>query len=315
MTNLLITAIGGDIAQAAATIVREACPDWTLFGTDQETRHGGARYVDQLFVAPSAREAGYQTWLEQFVRTHQIDYCLPMSEAELVVLARRGDSRVGQAQLLWAGAKMVLIGCDKLATAEFIRSIGLPVPWTLAATGDVAPPTFPCIFKLRYSAGSKAVFLCNSIEEVTFFRQRFPEAVLQEHLPDASREVTCAVYRTASGATHVLQLLRRLAGGFTSWSQVIDVPEITAQCRAIAEAVDLRGAINVQLRLTDDGPRIFEINPRLSSTALMRHLVGFTDVRWMIEEALSRPIVLNPAPVGAIVVRTQGAALLPMTTD
>ena len=311
MTNILITAIGGDIAQAAATIIRELHPDWTLFGVDQETRHGGGSFVDRLSVGLSARETGYSAWLEQFIQTNQISYCLPMSEAELAVLARHGGARIGQAQLLWAGARIVLIGCDKLETAEFLKSIGAPAPWTLAATDDVEPPSFPCIFKLRHSAGSKAVFVCQSLEEVRFFRQRFPDAVLQEFLPDAEREVTCAVYRAADGATHVLQLLRRLAGGFTSWAKVIDEPEITAQCRVIAEAVDLRGAINVQLRITDSGPRIFEINPRLSSTVLMRHLIGYTDVKWMIDEALSRPIVLNPPTPGTIVVRTQGAAIVP----
>jgi carbamoyl-phosphate synthase large subunit len=311
MTKLLITAIGGDISQATASIIREAHPDWTLFGIDQETRHAGARYVDHLSASRPAREAGYLAWLAGFIADSGIDYCLPMSEAELSVLAAQGQDRVGDCRLLWAGCKMISIGCDKLATAEFLRSIGVPGPWTLAATEEAAPPSFPCIFKLRRSAGSKAVFVCQSAEEVHFFRRRYPDAVLQELLPDADREVTCAVYRTAQGTTYVLQLLRRLAGGFTSWAQVIDVPEITLQCRAVAEAVDLKGAINVQLRITAEGPRIFEINPRLSSTVLMRHLIGYTDVKWMLDEALGRAVETHLPKPGTTMARTQGAAILP----
>ncbi|MBK8119729.1 MAG: hypothetical protein IPK39_11525 [Sulfuritalea sp.] len=71
------------------------------------------------------------------------------------------------------------------------------------------------MFKLRHSAGSKAVFVCKTMGEIHFYRERYPEAVIQEYLPDAEREVTCAVYRSRSGRTEVLQMLRRLVGGFT----------------------------------------------------------------------------------------------------
>lgn len=312
MTSILITGIGGDIAQAAASIVRKAFPDWQIHGVDMDTRHGGVLYVDQFSIAPAASSDGFAAWLEAYVARHDITYCLPMSEAELAVLAKVSDGKIGQAQLLWAGRKAIGIGCDKLKTAEFIRSIGIPVPWTLPATPDVAPPEFPCLFKLRHSAGSKAVFVCQTIEEIHFYRERYPEAVIQEYLPDGKQEITCAVYRSRSGRTEVLQMLRRLAGGFTGWAEVVDEIQVKEQCVKIAEALNLFGAINIQLRMTSAGPRIFEINPRLSSTVLMRHLAGYTDVLWMLEEAAGRDFQPGPQTPGTVLVRTQGAAILPL---
>jgi len=68
--------------------------------------------------------------------------------------------------------------------------------------------------------------------------------------------------------------------------------------------------MNVQLRLTEQGPRVFEINPRFSSTVLMRHRIGFSDVLWSIQEAegdqIKFPIINNQK----IMVRTQSAAVL-----
>lgn len=311
MTSILITGIGGDIAQAAASIVRKAFPDWRIHGVDMDTRHGGVLYVDQFAIAPPASAEGFVTWLEAYVTRHVITYCLPMSEAELAVLANVPDGKIGQAQLLWAGKKAIGIGCDKLKTSEFISSIGIPVPWTLPATADVVPPEFPCLFKLRHSAGSKAVFVCQTIDEIHFYRERYPEAVIQEYLPDGKQEITCAVYRSRSGRTEVLQMLRRLVGGFTGWAEVVDEIQVKEQCVTIAEALNLFGAINIQLRMTPAGPRIFEINPRLSSTILMRHLAGYTDVLWMLEEAAGRDIQPEPQTPGTILVRTQGAAILP----
>jgi carbamoyl-phosphate synthase large subunit len=310
MTSILITGIGGDIAQAAASIVREAYPSWRVHGVDMDTRHGGSLYVDQLDIAPAASSDGFLDWLSDYVFRHDITYCLPMSEAELAVLAKNSEGRIGKAQLLWAGKRAIEIGCDKLNTADFIRSIGISVPWTLPATADVVPPAFPCIFKLRCSAGSKAVFVCNTIEEIHFYRERYPEAVIQEYLPDGKQEITCAVYRTRSGRTEVMQMLRRLVGGFTGWAEVVDENEVTEQCVKIAEALNLFGAINIQLRITESGPRIFEINPRFSSTVLMRHLAGYTDVFWMLEEAVGRDVLPPPIITGTELVRTQGAAFV-----
>lgn len=309
MKKILVTAIGGDIAQATAMIVREQFPDWKIFGADIEIRHGGGLYVDTFATAPPASSPEYMTWLEDFVARNGIDYCLPMSESELSVLAENGADAVGHAKLIWAGAMAIRIGCDKLHTADFIRSLDIPVPWTFTAEHS-AIPRFPCIFKLRHSAGSKAVFICNSEEEVSFFRTRNPDAVVQEYLPDASSEVTCAVYRTRGGQVSTLQMHRRLVGGLTGWAQVIRDERIDMMCERIANALNVQGAINIQLRITQDGPRIFEINPRLSSTVLMRHAAGFTDVVWLLREMLGENIVSYVPEPGVTMVKTYGAAIM-----
>lgn len=69
--------------------------------------------------------------------------------------------------------------------------------------------------------------------------------------------------------------------------------------------------MNVQLRLTDSGPRVFEINPRFSSTALMRQKMGFTDVLWAVDEAEGKPAELTEVAPGTIALRTQNAVIIP----
>lgn len=312
MKTILITAIGGDIAQAAASIIRSSYPDWKIVGIDTAHRHGGMLFVDKFDLALPARAPEYLAWLTAYINSLGVDYCLPMSEMELTVMAEAGLlDKIGKAELLWAGSKAVSIGCDKLETAHFIRNCGLPGPWTYSADECHPGLSYPCIFKLRRGAGSKAVFLCASDIELDFFRHRYPEAVVQEFLPDAEQEITCAVYRTWDKEVRVLAMLRRLTGGFTGWAQIIVNSEVEAQCTRIAEALGLHGSINVQLRLTRNGPRIFEINPRFSSTVLMRHIAGYTDLEWLIEEAEGRSTKFNKPPEGMILIRTQGAALLP----
>ena len=80
-------------------------------------------------------------------------------------------------------------------------------------------------------------------------------------------------------------------------------------CEKIATGLDLRGSMNIQLRLTDKGPRVFEINPRFSSTVLMRHRIGYRDVLWTIEEAEGKSINFPKIAQDQIMVRLQGAAI------
>lgn len=309
MTTILVTGIGGDIGQGVATIVREEFPGWRLLGMDIHERHGGAFLVEKVFHAPRVDDPRYDGWLEDLVRREHIDLCVPTSEAELIHLARRSELSVAGAPLVMANRQAIEIGTDKLTTAEFLGTLGLDRPWTIPAESFSESTPLPCVFKTRRGAGSKAVFVCHRAEEVAFYRDRYPQAILQELLLPADMEVTCAVYRNHAGATSVLPLLRSLVGGFTAWAQVIEHRDVHHQCVRVAEALDLRGSINVQLRLTDAGPRIFEINPRFSSTLLIRHRMGYRDVVWSLQEACGDEVTMCQPPAGVIGVRVQGAAI------
>jgi carbamoyl-phosphate synthase large subunit len=309
VTTALITAIGGDIAQGVATVVRECFPDWRLLGCDIQKRHGGRLFVDRIDLAPPATDPAYGEWLAAHARNESVDICVPMSEAELAFIA--GNPQIhALARFAMPNPRAVEVGNDKLRTARFLESIGCPAPWTLPAEELDAGVELPCIFKPRHGAGSKGVFVCKTVDEARFYRQRFPDSVLQQLLLPADKEVTCSVFRGRDGKTAVLQLLRTLVGGFTGWAEVIEVPEVTRQCTQVADALELRGSINVQLRLTAAGPRIFEINSRFSSTVLMRHRMGFCDVVWSLQDLMEKPVSLARPPVGMTAVRVQSAAIL-----
>lgn len=310
MKTILITAIGGDISQGAATVIRESFPDWRIVGSDMKERHGGELFVDSLLRSPSASDDGYESWLVSVLKAENADFCLPLSEAELGFFLERRTSKLAGSTIITPGFESLELGADKLETARFLTDIGVPAPWTFPSDHALSEANLPCIYKPRSGAGSKSVFVCNDTDQAAFYSTHFPGGVFQELLLPADKEVTCAVYRTKSGKTAVLQLLRELTGGFTGWAQVIDNQEITRQCEHLAEAVGLGGSINVQLRLTNDGPRIFEINSRFSSTTLMRHRMGFQDLVWTLQEEMGIAVELTKPPVGLTAVRVQGAAII-----
>jgi len=306
-TTVLITGIGGDIAQGVATILRECRPGFRLIGVDLHSQHGGHLLVDAYETVPGASDPAYIAALDSVIEKHAVNIVIPMSEPELGVLFAKGDLPPGPVWVT-AGSSVVAAGLDKFATVQALCRFGLPVPWTVPAIESV-PLAYPCILKNRYGSGSRAVFKLLDAEDAAYFVKRYPESVYQEFLEPAEREVTCAVYRNRAGDVRALLMLRRLTGGFTGWATVIKDDETENMCMRIAEGLDLRGSMNVQLRLTKNGPRVFEINPRFSSTVLMRHRLGFSDVLWAIDEAEGKTLIYPTIPDTGTMVRVQAATV------
>ncbi|TAK90623.1 MAG: ATP-grasp domain-containing protein [Burkholderiaceae bacterium] len=308
MKRILITGIGGDISQSVAAIVRENRPTCHLVGADIHQQHGGSLFVDTQFTLPMANDPGYVAALQRLIAMESIDTVIPMTEPELSVIGARIEKFSG-VKWIFPGKEVVSECVDKLATAEMLERIGIRGPWTMPVSAGM-PDAYPCILKSRLGSGSRAVFIVRDEEEAAYVVKRHPDSIFQELLNPPDQEVTCAVYRTCDGRVATLQMLRRLVGGFTGWAKVINDAQTVVMCETIAHGLDLRGSMNVQLRITDSGPRVFEINPRFSSTTLMRHQLGFSDVLWALDEAEGKSVTFPVIETGKIMVRVQGAAVI-----
>lgn len=304
---VLITGIGGDISQGVATILRENRPDLRLIGVDIHVQHGGHLFVDQFFLVPNASAPDYMDAITAIVRKYSVDLVIPMTEPELGAAQPFSELAPG-VKWITAGEQVVRAGLDKLETMRALSGFGVPVPWTKPVS-EGYPIAYPCILKNRFGTGSRAVFTVSNNEDVDYLVKRNPDAIFQELLEPADREVTCAVYRRRDGEVASLLMLRRLTGGFTGWAKVIKDEETSRMCETIAQGLDLRGSMNIQLRLTDKGPRVFEINPRFSSTVLMRHRLGYTDVLWALDEAEGQSVIFPEIPQDRIMVRVQSATV------
>jgi len=281
--NILISGIASDIGFGAGRILRDWGWSGRLCGIDIQAEHPGDFVFDQLAVAPRATSETYMRWLASHIEHHDIGLFIPTSEAEIEVINKHGLREIAGAKILLANKSAIDLSLDKYACMSYLKKRGLRVPDN-GVVGDSAPLTYPVIVKPRSGQGSKEV---QKIEDSLAFNERaLLGHIWQDYLSPDEQEYTCPVYHSSTRGKRILVLRRTLVGGLTGRGVVVNDPLIEHYVESIARTLEIEGAINVQLRLTASGPCLFEVNPRLSSTLVFRDKMGFSDLRWWIQDTV-----------------------------
>jgi carbamoyl-phosphate synthase large subunit len=117
--------------------------------------------------------------------------------------------------------------------------------------------------------------------------------IIQEYLLPEDQEYTSEVFvlsdQTAYGT---ITMKRELLRGTSVVALCQDYPEIRQEAQKAALALKPLGPCNFQMRLTKNGPTIFEINPRFSGTTVARAQFGFNS-----PENAIRHFVLGEKPL------------------
>jgi len=309
--TLLLTAAGGDIALSIARIMREDGLVRRIVGADARVDHAGFAFYDDVFVLPRADQADYPVALQTLIEREQPTITVPVSDAELSRLLAAGLLGDGlEAGMLTANFNVLQVGLDKWLTYLRLEAAGITTPRT-GIIGESMPDDCPFMVKPRHGQGGKGVERVEARVAAEVLAQRSGD-VWQQWLPMEDEEYTCGLFRVPGVALRSIIFRRKLLGGLTGSAVVVDSPVIFDALIQVAEAVDLCGSINVQLRMHEGMPFIFEINPRFSSTVGFRHRLGFQDVVWACQHILGRPIdSYSPAGIGTRIYRVNGEIIRP----
>lgn len=289
--RVLITGCGGDIGQSIGKILKSRPELFSLvIGADLHNDHAGKFIFDECHIVPRCQAESYQLEVLDLIKKNEIDIVIPISEPELRQMEKQQyqDDFFGR-PVIMANQQALHVGFDKKMTSDFLAHYELPFPDTFLIS-DYHKDKFPVLIKSRNGSGNKSVQIVNNQEELTFYQKIYPDFIAQEFLADQGGEFTCGLFRSTSGEIREVILKRKLMGGFSGFGSREENPKISELLHELAVLLDLRGSINVQLRLVNDTPVIFEINPRFSSTVLFRHMMGYEDVIWSIQDKLNLPI-------------------------
>lgn len=291
---IMISAANSDVCLSMARIIKSSgtYDGARLLGLSPVTPWPAKAYFDDVIDIPLANAPAYGGALSNILKKENPDIFIPFSESELFWFAENPDQVARLSTNIIINPPDVLHNfLDKRRTADFLKNISLNVPTTLNPD-DVAASDLPVIIKPRRSAGSKNMAVIRNLLQLDGFRQehsRDLERYIAQELIDApDDEFTCGVWRSGD-ILRSCTLRRKLQGGMTGFAKVERHSAIDLAIEKIAAAIKGDFFINVQLRVRDGCPYVFEINPRFSSTVMMRHKIGFQDFLWTLDRAIGRP--------------------------
>lgn len=294
--NVLVSGVAGDIGFGVGRVLRDLNWDGKLYGIDIQSNHAGTFVYDFCAVCIRADDEGYLKWLSGYILLNDIKVFIPTSEAEISVIASAAIETISGAIIIKANSLVINKSLDKHECLKYLSSCGIPVPQH-GLVGDGQCKNYPVIIKPRSGQGSKDVAKVSSAAQMPATLQK--NLVWQQYLSPDDEEYTCPVFCSPETGMRILILKRKLQAGFTSSGEVIDNEDIYQYVKSIAIALQLDGVMNIQLRLTEAGPRLFEINPRLSSTLVFRDKMGFRDLEWLLARRLDKKIPsYNPPDFG-----------------
>ena len=290
---VMISAANADVCLSMARILKshQFYKDAHLIGLVPDDGWPARHYFDEIVTVPLANSSDYRAALSKVISDKKPDIFIPFSEAELSWFVKNPDVVTElKTKTVLNPPKVLDIFLDKQKTADFLKNAGLSVPVT---THPDQVKNLPVIMKLRRSAGSKNMAVIHNQAQLEgFCEERSSDLgnyVAQEFIDTPDAEFTCGVWRFNNDLRFCV-FRRKLQGGMTGFAKVEQHHAITQALEKIASALQGDLFINVQLRLRDGIPYIFEINPRFSSTVMMRHKIGFEDFIWTVNSYVGKPV-------------------------
>ncbi len=282
--RILITGVAGDIGFGVGKILRHHFLDSFLLGVDIDSNNPALVIFDMFKKIDRADSDTYEKNMIDLVKSMNINLIIPTSEAEISIFWKIGLVNFfekNNIKVLILSNKIVKNSLDKFKTYEFLKNNELEYPDTYLANDFKSQDKFPMIFKLRSGQGSKGLRIIYSHSDIKE-SELSDTNIIQEYLSDDNQEYTCCVFSDGK-IYRTINIKRKLKGGFTHSGEVVESELIDSYIKEIAKLLKLQGSINLQLRITNRGPVLFEINPRFSSTVVFRDKLGFRDLIWSIQ--------------------------------
>jgi carbamoyl-phosphate synthase large subunit len=225
-----------------------------------------AVYVaDRSYAVPMATDASYVEALLDICRRERVGLLVPTIDDELTTLALAAPRFLDEGVRVAVSPAATTESCnDKRNTSRLLQAHGLAVATTWLPAELPSPAPLPLFIKPRTGRGGVGAFAVRTVRELDFFRDYVPDPVLQPFLegPEFTIDVLCDF---AGGVLSVVPRERAvIRAGVVDRGRTVRDAALMDLGLACAKAIGAIGAINIQCRVVDGVPTVFEINPRFS---------------------------------------------------
>lgn len=302
MKTILVTGVGAIIGYGILKSLRSYDPNLRLIGTDIYADAVGQNWADAFMKAPLTSAPEYTDWLLHLTESNKVDLIIPGIEQDLHFLSdHRNLFENKKTKLAINNKDLVDITKDKW---QFYQSCKMHHPEVCIPTYDTGTfaelakkLTLPFIVKPKKSYASKGLIRISNEDDLdvagSFLGKKL---IAQPIIGSNDNEYTVATFCSTPGECTASIILRRTLAkdGSTSHAYTYDDPELTEIIHRLCKTYMSIGPANMQFRKDEEGWKILEINPRVSSSTSIRLAFGYNESAMCIQHFLDGNRVSQP---------------------
>jgi carbamoyl-phosphate synthase large subunit len=290
--NILITAASRRVAliQGFVNALKRLGMRGHVVTTDMSPLSPGLYFSDRHYIVPLTTDRRYIPIIKSICFKERIRLLIPTIDDELPLFGAQAEKFLATGVRVAVSSVQTNTICnDKHLTARFLSERNIPVAKTwLPSELDSADLTFPLFLKPRSGRGSVGAYMITNERELRFFLEYISDPVVQEFLP--GREFTIDVLADFGGRVISVVPRERLVirSGVIDRGRTWKHKGMIELAVRTAEALEIRGPANIQVKLHNDHSTIFEVNPRFSGGIALTLAAGADFPAWLIEMCCGR---------------------------
>ncbi|MGB7900855.1 MAG: ATP-grasp domain-containing protein [Halobacteriota archaeon] len=274
--NVAVTAVGGVVGQGIIKSLQNT--EYDVVAIDPEELATGLYAARKSCLGLYAKDKEFINRIVEICKTENCKIIFPGMDVELIPLSN-------QASLLKANGiypvvsrpEVVKICDNKMLTLSFLKRHNFPYPKSFDLREYAFELDFPVIFKPKKGEGSAGVFLVDDKEQFDAISKSLDASsyIVQEYID--GEEYTCGTVTLQNKCIGVILMKRQLRAGATYKAFVVKNDALEKFIKNVITTLKPFGACNIQLRMIDNVPFIFDINARCSGATPARTLAGFNE--------------------------------------
>jgi carbamoyl-phosphate synthase large subunit len=254
--------------------------------TDVDPLSPAVHVADAACKVPLSTDPGYLDEIERLCRRERVSLLVPTIDEELPLFGAATDRFAALGVRVAASPETTAVICDdKFALCDHLRRRGIAAAESWLASALPGDPRFPLFIKPRHGRGSVNAYPVHNRRELAFFLDYVNDAVVQEFL--AGPEFTIDLLCGFDGVPRAIVPRERVVvrAGVSDRGRTVDDPALVSLAMDCAAALEFVGAVNIQCRIVNGIPTVFEINPRFSGGIALTIAAGADFPRMLVELA------------------------------
>lgn len=275
--NVAVLAVGGGVGQSIVKALQKT--EYNAVGINSEVLGAGLYATRKAYLGLYANDPQFIDKLKKICIKEKCTVLFPGLDVELAPLSKEAE-RLKQMNIhpVVSDPNVIAICGDKFKTNEFLRVNGFPYPKTYKLNEYGFELDFPVILKPQ-KGGHRSIgqFKANNLKEFESYTANVDvnNYIVQEYIE--GEEYTCGTVTLENQCVGAIVMKRELRNGDTINAFVVKDENLTGFLKKVVNTLRPFGPCNIQLRMKDNIPYIFEFNARCSGTTACRALAGFNE--------------------------------------